>query len=588
MFTNGPSSWLRLRRWFDQDRKHRAAVRKQAEARLEITPDGQLHSANRCGRNWFQLAAAKVAGTDLDQILELFGGQAPGIRAMLLACARRGHAIRLPQPIAIELPAGHRRSLRLSAHPGNGDLTELVLTDISKVDHERLGIRFACGDNEQRQPIRLDEHLLLDRIQQALIRLERNAGQVALLLIDLGTGLAALPRDNRRQEPVQTGATIERLRASLRASDTVIAWSQSECLILLDQLHDHSCVITVASKLLQRLDANDGDTGRALIGVSVGPADSTDAAELLNQADHALYRLRLDDRQRLAFHCPRLDQLAQQHLATSAALQQALARDELQLFYQPQLDLLSGQLSGLEVLLRWESPQRGLLWPADFLPAAEASGLIHEIGHRVIRAALGQLARWRQEGLPIVPIAINLSLRQCSDPDLVAQIRNALGEYGIAPGMLKLELSEDTALAADSRCRELVHELHRLGIRLSVDDFSCTHTAFGLLRQLPLTEIKLPPSLINGLQAGQDGRQMICGAISAARAMGLKVIATGIEAQSELLLLAGNGCTEVQGHLFAHALPVGEVALWSCAPPPHVLRSLRQAAALLPELSTEH
>jgi PAS domain S-box-containing protein/diguanylate cyclase (GGDEF)-like protein len=290
------------------------------------------------------------------------------------------------------------------------------------------------------------------------------------------------------------------------------------------------------------------------IGIAVYPNDSLLYDELVKGAEAALRQAADASGQRYAFYRPELNRGANDRFKLESALRRALERDELLLYYQPQVCLESGRIVGAEALLRWRHPQRGVIGPGDFIELAEETGLVQPIGEWVLRSACIQLRAWRDAGLPLVPVSVNLSAHQFDD-QIVGTVGRILGEYGIEPQLLELELTESASMAdADKSCA-LLAQLKDMGIRLAIDDFGTGYSNLNYLKRFPVDKLKLDQSFVADILDGGDDQAISRAVIAMAHGLRLKVVAEGVESAGQLALLAQQGCDVMQGFYFSRPVP---------------------------------
>ena len=561
-----------------------ATLRSITDGVITIDEHARITMLNPVAERLSGRSLAEARGTAVTAFLGDFSDDAAHGLEAIGASLRHRQGIRLPEPLHWHTPDGQTLALQLTVTPV-GDADEgsvIVLNDITdslaftaRLRHE------ATHDLLTGLPNRA---LLLDRLQQALANAQRRGTLVALLFVDLD-------RFKRINDSLgdQAGDQVlrvvaERLQASVRSGDTVARWGGDEFIILMDNLRDRSAVVAVAQKLLELLDREvhtQGTTGLVVscsIGISVGPQDSSDAPTLLSMADKAMYRGKLGGGSRYTFYAPEMNTWSRDRLNLESALRHGLSNREFELFYQPQIDIGTGQLSGLESLIRWHRPGNGIVRPDAFIPAAEESGIICNIGDWAITEAMHQVARWSAEGLMSVPLAVNVSARQCSDMSIVETIRAALADSGLSAEMLKIEVTESTAMRDPERAAELLRSIHGLGVGVAVDDFGTGYSSLSLLKRFPISELKIDKSFVGDIADDNDDAAIVRGTIALAHGLGMKVVAEGVETEAQLGFLARHGCDVVQGYLFAKPLPAGEVRSWLTRLPPHALRVMKGSA----------
>jgi len=294
-------------------------------------------------------------------------------------------------------------------------------------------------------------------------------------------------------------------------------------------------------------------------GISMYPEDGRDAAALMRKSLAALRRAREHGGGDYQFYSAEVNVRALDHLMLENALRRAVGNDELVLHYQPQLDVNTGEAVGLEALVRWRHPERGLILPAEFIPLAEETGLIVPVGEWVLRRACAQAAEWRAEGFMPPPVAVNISGRQFRRKDLPGLVSRALDEAGLPPPSLKLELTESYVMEDAGYTAEVLRELKAGGVGVSLDDFGTGHSSLGLLRRLPFDELKVDRSFVRACTEDEDDAAVVASIILLGRTLRLEVVAEGVETVGRLGLLRSLGCRRAQGYLFSRPLPAEEI-----------------------------
>ena len=298
----------------------------------------------------------------------------------------------------------------------------------------------------------------------------------------------------------------------------------------------------------------------ASIGVAIGPAHGEDAATLLRHADIAMYSAK-GLRVGAAVYEARLDRYSPERLAMVGELGRAIARGEFVMHYQPLVEPGTGRVDAVEALLRWRHPRRGLVWPDEFIPLAERTGLIRPLTFRVLEAAIRECAAWRRAGLDF-HVAVNLSAASLVDTDLASTIDRLLRRWGVPPHFLRLEITETTAMADPTRTRKVLASLDALGTSLAIDDFGTGYSSLAYLRSLPVRELKLDRSFVSRMATDPNDHAIVVATIDLGHTLGLRVVAEGVEDKATLRELTSRGCDLVQGYLFARPLPVRELQAW--------------------------
>jgi EAL domain-containing protein (putative c-di-GMP-specific phosphodiesterase class I) len=287
------------------------------------------------------------------------------------------------------------------------------------------------------------------------------------------------------------------------------------------------------------------------------PNDGDTAEMLLKNADHAMYRAKDAGRNAVRLFTPAMNVRAMERLSTESSLRHALERGELQLYYQPLIDVPSGGVVGVEALLRWNRPDVGVVDPMSFIPIAEETRMIVPIGEWVVREACRQAKAWQRDR-PGLRVAVNLSARQFQNNELPAQITAALDESGLAPGDLELEITESLAMHKTERTLQQLQRLRELGVRIAVDDFGTGHSSLNYLRSFPIDRVKIDQGFVHEIETSTADRAIVSAVIRMAHGLALRVTAEGVETDAQLAFLREQGCEEVQGFLFGRPKPAAE------------------------------
>ncbi|MFC5402189.1 putative bifunctional diguanylate cyclase/phosphodiesterase [Cohnella soli] len=285
----------------------------------------------------------------------------------------------------------------------------------------------------------------------------------------------------------------------------------------------------------------------ASIGVAVFDGGDEDAETLLNRADTALHRVKENGKDDYLLHSGEMDPVALHKLTLQHDLRKALLNDEFQLYYQPQYDLSSGQIVGMEALIRWKHPKRGLVPPCDFIPAAEESGIIVPLGEWVIKEACRQNKAWQDEGIPRIPVSVNLSIRQFSQRNLNEKVADILRSSGLEPRYLELEITESMTMDVE-RASQCLKELTELGVNISIDDFGTGYSSFHYLKNLPIARLKIDRSFVRDIQQDPNDAAIVAAIIAMAHNLSLQVIAEGVETEHQVHFLRSHRCDEMQGY----------------------------------------
>jgi len=413
--------------------------------------------------------------------------------------------------------------------------------------------------------------LLLDRLKQAIVGGQRRKDQIVLAFIDLDG--FKLVNDNLGHHVGDDLLKIvaDRLQSSVRASDTVARMGGDKFILLLHssgrpsdvalESHITELVRRVLDNIVQPvLLAGEDVRVSCSIGLASYPQDGKDADILLKNAEAAMYGAKELGRNRFQFFTAELQERARRQLQLGASLRQALERNEFELHYQPQVSLRSGKVVGLEALLRWRHPQQGLIAPGQFIGYAEESGLIIPIGEWVLQQACIQNKAWQDAGLPAIPVAVNVSARQCAQDDLEATVRRALHKSGLAARYLELELTESISMADPERSVPLMEAMKDIGVEISIDDFGTGYSNMSYLKRFPIDRLKLDISFVRDITTDPGSLAISDAIITMSHSLHLQVVAEGVETEGQLALLAARGCDIVQGYYFSKPLPAAELA----------------------------
>jgi diguanylate cyclase (GGDEF)-like protein/PAS domain S-box-containing protein len=405
--------------------------------------------------------------------------------------------------------------------------------------------------------------LVADRLALALAHAQRLQREVAVLYLDLdrfkvvNDSLGHLAGDALLRE------VARRLRAVLREEDTVARVGGDEFQIVLGEVEGVAGAAHVAEKLMQSLsspfllDGHEVHVSGSL-GISLYPRDGASAELLLKYADTALYEAKAEGRNAYRFFSPEMNALAHSRLRLENDLRRAIERQELELHYQPQLELATGRVTAVEALVRWRHPERGLVMPNEFIPVAEETGLVVALGEWVLREACRQVSAWHRDGLAGLRVAVNISPRQLRT-GIVATVHDALVASALPPASLELEITETSMMVDPPQALDVLRALRELGVQLSIDDFGTGWSSFAHLRRMPLDRLKIDGSFIGGIPADADDAAIVETLIVMTHKLGLRVIAEGVETTAQRQALLAQGCDEVQGFLLAAPVPAAEL-----------------------------
>ncbi|MEK1840078.1 MAG: bifunctional diguanylate cyclase/phosphodiesterase, partial [Pseudomonas sp.] len=359
----------------------------------------------------------------------------------------------------------------------------------------------------------------------------------------------------------------QRMLECVRRTDTVVRLGGDEFVIILfDQPSDLDGVTPALHKIQEAILQPIQLSGHTLhvtcsMGLATYPADGSDTETLLSNADAAMYRAKELGRNSYQFYTSEMNNKDQGKLAMQDGLRNALNHDEFLLLYQPQVDLQSGQIIGVEALIRWQHPELGMVSPIKFIPQAEETGLIVPIGDWVIHTACRQNKAWQDAGWPPITMSVNISARQFIERDLIDRVRHALQETGLDPRYLELELTESLIMQDLQQAISKMKELQSMGISLSIDDFGTGYSSLAALKSFPIARLKIDQSFVRDLPDNENDKAIATAVISLGHKLNLKVIAEGVETEEQQTFLRENGCDEIQGHFFSSAVSAEEISL---------------------------
>ncbi len=407
--------------------------------------------------------------------------------------------------------------------------------------------------------------LLEDRLAKALAGARRKKDRVAILFLDLdlfknvNDSLGHSAGDHLLQE------VAERLKTWGRDQDSIARVGGDEFVLVLNDIKDTPDAAVAAERLMDAMTAEFVVQGRSLhigcsLGISIFPEHGADGETLIKNADAAMYRAKDYGRNNFQFFTNDMNAQVMERLTLENSLRLALAKKELFLVYQPQLDIASGTITGLEALLRWQHSDLGLVPPDKFIRIAENSGLIAPIGEWVLRTACTQARKWQDEGIPAVTVAVNVSAVQFRQENFCELISKVLQETGLAARHLELELTESLLLSSADLTLSLLRKLKATGVMLSIDDFGTGYSSFGYLRQFQVNKLKIDRSFIRDVAVKADDAAITAAIIGLAKNLNLKVIAEGVENEAQMSFLRGHRCDEVQGYYISKPLAVDKVS----------------------------
>jgi len=525
----------------------RAVLDNVAEGIVTVDEAHHISSFNPSAERLFGYAAVEVLGSDVRLLLDsLTAGETTAHR-------RGGHLF----PVDVSVGEMHQDSRGDEQHLLIFSIRDVTARKRAEAALEHQALHDALTDLPNRV-------LLHDRLQQAIRAAQRDKTTLALLIMDLDRFKEVNDTFGHQTGDQLLGQLGERLGSVLRVSDTIARLGGDEFAMLLptatieDARH-------IAGRLLEVLDepfalGNLQLEIDASIGIALSPEHGSDADTLLRRADVAMYIAKRTNSGH-ALYAAEQDQHSPMRLALVGELRRAIDQNELSLYFQPKVSLKDSRVVCAEALVRWQHPSHGLLGPDEFVPIAEQTGLIRPLARWVLEAAVRQCASWRQEGLDLA-VAVNLSMRNLHDPEIVDTIRQLLVRWGIPPARLVIEITESSLMADAARAMDVLARLREMGVGISVDDFGTGYSSLAYLKRLPVDELKIDKSFVTQMATDENDEAIVRSTIGLAHDLGLTVVAEGIEDQQTWNLLAALGCDVGQGYFVSRPVPAAILGVW--------------------------
>ena len=413
----------------------------------------------------------------------------------------------------------------------------------------------------------LNRFSLEDRLEQALASARREGQEVVVMFIDLDRFKNINDSLGHQVGDQLLVRVAERLRGCVRESDIVARIGGDEFVVALTAVKESARTAHIAENILRavaepyRIAEYELETSPS-IGIAVFPSDGDSADALLKSADVAMYHAKEGGRNNYHFFTEAMLVAAHERLELEHELRVAVENDQFELYFQPQIRAADGSVCGVEALVRWNHPTRGLVAPDRFIPAAEETGVIHALGGWVLDRACAQLARWRSDGFEGIRMAINLSAKQLQSEELVELIGSALKRHGLAGETLELEITETAAMHEPEFAVAQLTALRRLGVRLAIDDFGTGYSSLAYLKRLPIQTLKLDRTFVGDIERDRNDAEISAATVALAHNLGLEVVAEGVETDAQRVYLSSLGCDYLQGYLFSKPLPAGAASAY--------------------------
>ena len=560
------------RRLDDQRAFYESILNAAGEGVIGLDQHGQVSFANPAAMNMLHIDAATLIGADFSRFYLPSGNQgwqgSPFYWAMT-----SGHEQRVDEAI-FKRSAGDTLPVSYCCSPLAGQTGGVVVV------FQDITLRKSLEEQLRLQA--LTDHLtgLYNRsgfkqaLQGSLIRHTRNHRNLALLFIDLDHFKQINDTLGHDAGDTLLQGVASALKKSVRANDTVARLGGDEFTVVLEELDDPEDAAVIARKILAALRQPFHVNGSELeilvsasIGIATFPGCGGDPGSLMQAADVAMYRAKSEGRNLYQFFTPEMNAKAKARLMLEQSLRRALDQQELSLFYQPQVDIRTGEVVGLEALMRWQHPSAGMVPPSTFVPLLEETGLIVSVGAWVIATACHQRAEWHRTGLlpDHCTLAINISPRQFASQSLVDLLQQSLQQNQLAPQMLEIEFTEGSLMQDTDATRRLLDELKLLGVKLSVDDFGTGYSSLAYLKLFAIDTLKIDKSFVDKITTDHKDEAISASIVNLAHNLGMQVVAEGVETEAQLQILQRLGCDVVQGYFYSRPLPAEALAEWLAA-----------------------
>ena len=439
-------------------------------------------------------------------------------------------------------------------------LKHRVKSVVAKVIAERKVKLLAYRDTLTDLPNRL---LFSDRLEQAVIRAERSKTSMALMLVDIDDFKLVNDSFGHDAGDKLIKAVGHLISKSLRRADTIARLGGDEFAVIIEGIDSPDDAISIADNLTTILEHNvrldDQETyTSASIGIAVYPEDGKDPRTLLKNADTAMYRAKENGRHCFQFYKPEMSVTAMERLDLENSLKSAFEKDEFLLHYQPVIDIHKNEIVGVEALLRWQHPDKGMIQPADFVSIIEDCGLIVPVGEWLVNSVCKQLKHWHEAGLKDQNVSINLAPRQFKEQDLVALFTQAMSEYGVEGSSLSVEVTERTLIDNVGEVEGVLKKLRAMGIKVMLDDFGTGYASLAYLKEFPIDVVKIDRAFIAGIPDSEEDSAIVDAIAGLTRGLKLSLLAEGVENDRQLSVLKSIGCQFGQGYYWSKALPGAE------------------------------
>ena len=552
---------------FEEKERAQVTLNSIGDAVMSTDVWGDVTYLNLVAENMTGWSREQAAGHPIEEVFRIIDATTrEAVPNPMMLAIRENKTVALTPNCVLIRRDGVEAAIEDSAapiHDRRGQVTGAVMVfhDVSKARALSLRMSYlAQHDSLTDLPNRI---LFNDRLTQAMATAHRHQQKLAVLFVDVDRfkHINDSLGHNIGDRVLQSAA--ERLRACVRSSDTVSRQGGDEFVILLSEVTHAGDAAVSADKMLQALSApyqiDQHDLHLTVsIGIVTYPGDGTDAEMLLQNADFAMYHAKDSGRNNYQFFSSEMNMLAVDRQSIENDLRHALERQEFVLHYQPKMNLKTGAISGVEALLRWRHPQRGLVPPSQFIPVAEECGFIVPIGRWVLREACRQARAWQDAGLEPMRIAINTSAVELRAKDFVEGVRAILTETGLEPRCLELELTETFLMQDSKSTTEVLHALKDMGVHLALDDFGTGYSSLSYLKRFPIDTLKIDRSFVRDLTTDPDDASIVSAVISMGESLHMQVVAEGVETPEQLAFLQAQSCPHGQGYYFSQPMEAEE------------------------------
>jgi diguanylate cyclase (GGDEF)-like protein/PAS domain S-box-containing protein len=548
----------------EEKERARTTLRSIGEAVIATDAEVKIAYMNPAAEALTGFRSEESRGHPLARVFVLLNqDHTDGLACPVAECLKEGRRIALTEDGILVNRFGKKHTIRATAAPlrtQKGAISGVVLTFSDVTEARRMAQQMAHQANHDGLTQLPNRQLFEDRLSHAIARAQRGGEALAVLFVDLDHFKRINDSLGHAAGDLLLRQVAARLQAGVREEDTVARLGGDEFVILLEDVPHAELATVVARKLVDALlppfsvEAHEFFI-TCSIGISLFPKDGSDGPALLKNADTAMYRAKEQGRNTFRFYTAEMNVQILARLSLENELRYALERQQLQLHYQPQLDLASNRLIGVEALLRWHHPERGLIPPADFIPLAEDTGLILPIGEWVLRTACAQAKAWQTQGLAPLRVAVNLSVRQFLQADLAALVAQTLHDTGLAPHTLELEITESLLMRDLEGATVTLRALKTMGVQLAIDDFGIGYSSLSYLKRFPLDRLKIDRSFVRDLSSDPDDAAITLAIIAMAHSLRLRVLAEGVETPAQLAFLRAQHCNEIQGFFCSRPLP---------------------------------